>query len=93
MFDASFFGISPREAELMDPQHRLLMESAWEVLEHAGYDSETYEGRIAVFTSAGMNTYLPFNILSNPGLLEQVGGFNCPFITIKTSSPAGLPTA
>lgn len=35
-FDASFFGISPREASKIDPQHRLLMEVAWEAMEDAG---------------------------------------------------------
>ncbi|MBD9358031.1 type I polyketide synthase [Methylomonas albis] len=90
MFDAPFFGISPREAELMDPQHRLMMECAWEVLEHAGYDSETYPGRIAVFTSAGMNTYLPFNILSNPGLLQQVGGFQLSIYNDKDFVPSRI---
>ncbi len=35
-WDAEFFGLSPREALRMDPQHRLLMELAWEGLENAG---------------------------------------------------------
>src|SRR5215212_5390666 len=37
MFDVSLFGDTPREASLMDPQHRLLLETAWEALEDAGY--------------------------------------------------------
>ena len=36
-FDAAFFQISPHEAELMDPQHRLLLELGWEVMERSGY--------------------------------------------------------
>jgi len=42
LFDAALFGMSPREAEGIDPQHRVFLEAAWEGLERAGYDSETY---------------------------------------------------
>ncbi|SFS90387.1 SDR family NAD(P)-dependent oxidoreductase [Saccharopolyspora flava] len=35
-FDAGFFGIYPREAELMDPQHRLALETVWHAVEDSG---------------------------------------------------------
>ncbi|MCW2513518.1 MAG: acyl transferase domain protein, partial [Mycobacterium sp.] len=37
-FDADFFNISEREATAIDPQHRLLLETSWEAIEHAGID-------------------------------------------------------
>lgn len=42
-FDAGFFHIGAREAAHMDPQHRLLMEVAWEAIERAGIPA----GRLA----------------------------------------------
>lgn len=44
-FDAGFFHVSPREAERMDPQQRLVLETAWEALEHAGIDAARLRGR------------------------------------------------
>ncbi len=49
-FDASFFNISPREAIWVDPQHRLLLEVAWEGLEDAAILPSSLSGtRTGVF--------------------------------------------
>jgi amino acid adenylation domain-containing protein len=65
LFDAGLFGLSPREAETMDPQHRVFLEAAWEALERAGYDSETYAGRAGVYAGASPNSYLLFSLASH----------------------------
>lgn len=88
-FDAGFFGYTPREAELMDPQHRVFLESAWCALEDAGYDPSTYPGLIGVFAGSSMNTYL-LSILKS-GALEVTGGLelniasNKDFLTTRVS--------
>lgn len=68
-FDAAFFGYTPREAELMDPQQRVLLECAWETLEHAGYDPARFPGAIGMFAGGTTNTYLLFNLMSNQDTL------------------------
>jgi phthiocerol/phenolphthiocerol synthesis type-I polyketide synthase E len=57
-FDAEFFGYSPRQATSLDPQGRVLLECAWEALEHAGYDPKAYDGLIGVFAGCSTNQYL-----------------------------------
>jgi acyl transferase domain-containing protein len=61
-FDAAFFGIYPKEAELMDPQHRMFLECAWEALESAGHDPARYPGLIGVYAGVSLNTYLLWNL-------------------------------
>src|SRR5436190_1497929 len=70
-FDASFFGYTPREAEIMDPQQRVFLECAWEALEHAGYNPDTYPGLIGVYAGAKTSSYL-FNLFSNPGFMASL---------------------
>ncbi len=65
-FDAAFFGYAPREARLLDPQHRLFLECAWEALENAGYTSDGYPGLIGVYAGTSLSSYLLFNLLSSP---------------------------
>lgn len=74
-FDPAFWGISPKDAAIMDPQHRHFLECAYEALEDAGHDSQRFDGTIGVFGGCGANSYLMFNLLTNPELVESVGMF------------------
>lgn len=65
LFDAPFFGFSPREAAIIDPQQRVFLECAWEALERAGVDPETFDGRIGVYAGSTFSTYLVVNLLSH----------------------------
>jgi acyl transferase domain-containing protein len=73
-FDANFFEINPREAEIMDPQHRIFLECAWEALENSGYVPSKFSGAIGVVAGSYHNTYLLNNLYSNRSLLDLMGG-------------------
>ncbi|MEU9443472.1 type I polyketide synthase [Streptomyces sp. NPDC048304] len=57
-FDADFFGISPREALAVDPHHRLLLETSWEVFERAGIVPADVRGaEVGVFSGVSSSEY------------------------------------
>jgi acyl-CoA synthetase (AMP-forming)/AMP-acid ligase II/3-oxoacyl-(acyl-carrier-protein) synthase/acyl carrier protein len=59
-FDYNFFDISKKEAEFMDPQHRIIMETAYEALEDAGIIVTDNEQRnIGVYAGISSNSYYP----------------------------------
>jgi phthiocerol/phenolphthiocerol synthesis type-I polyketide synthase E len=72
-FDADFFGFSHREAELMDPQHRVFLECAWEAFEDAGYVPDWFAGSIGVFVSAAVSSYYQAALATNVERLATFG--------------------
>ncbi|HEY2391552.1 MAG TPA: beta-ketoacyl synthase N-terminal-like domain-containing protein [Candidatus Angelobacter sp.] len=74
LFDASFFGYSPREAELTDPQIRLFLECAWEVLESAGWDPEKFSGMIGVYAGMSFSSYM-WQFAGDDSEADSVSGF------------------
>jgi myxalamid-type polyketide synthase MxaE and MxaD len=72
-FDWRAFRISPREAKFMDPQHRLLLEVAWEAIEDAGIPFERIAGtKTAVFVGIMWNDYGKLQALD----LERLDGYS-----------------
>ncbi|MBO0913297.1 type I polyketide synthase [Streptomyces laculatispora] len=105
-FDADFFGVSGREADVLDPQHRLLLEVAWEALEHAGLPPDQLAGSpTGVFAGLSYNDYmdqlagqpqeLEGSILTNghcvaAGRISYLLGLHGPSVALDTACSSSL---
>ncbi|WP_063736571.1 type I polyketide synthase [Kitasatospora aureofaciens] len=105
-FDADFFGVSGKEADVLDPQHRLLLEVTWEALEHAGLPPERLAGtRTGLFSGlsytdymeslAGQPQELEGAILTNghcvaPGRISYLLGLQGPCVALDTACSSSL---
>jgi 3-oxoacyl-(acyl-carrier-protein) synthase/acyl carrier protein len=62
-FDAAFFNVSPAQASLTDPQQRLFLETAWTLLEEAGYTRQRLAqregGQVGVYVGTMYDDYGP----------------------------------
>ncbi len=76
-FDAAFFNISGREAAAMDPQHRILLETAWEAIDNAGYDlARLRQGPTGVYVGVSTNDYTRLSMSASDELLPY-GATGC----------------
>jgi len=95
-FDSSFFGFYPREADILDPQHRIFLEVAWEAIERAGYNPDIYKEPIGVFAGMSMGSYLYFNLMHNRLIRKTVQPYQLPmssdkdFLTTRVSYKLNL---
>lgn len=72
LFDAKFFNFAEYEAKILDPQFRLLLQTAWEALEDAAYTPGSASENIGVFAGSSIaGSYYINNLMSNDNIRSQ----------------------
>ena len=90
-FEPEFFGITRADAEILSPQLRLFLKTAWEAMEHGGYPVEPEEARFGVFAGGGMPNYLaPWRHVPEPQRLQRLIGNGADFLSTRASYALGL---
>jgi acyl transferase domain-containing protein len=70
-WDNGFFRCNARQAKLMDPQHRIWLECAWEALEDGCLDPARFAGNVGVYLGIGTRgNYLMANLVPDRAYLE-----------------------
>ncbi len=75
-FDYEFFNLSPNEARLMDPNQRVFLETAWSVIEDAGYGSSRIKGsKTGVYIGHSSDMKYEYHMYVNaadPGIYRDI---------------------
>ncbi|MDI2127658.1 type I polyketide synthase [Yinghuangia seranimata] len=101
-FDAEFFGIGTAEADHMDPQQRLVLETAWEAAEDAGLPVERLRERsTGVFLGLYGGDYLtmqmagraPITAYTAPGGAHSIAANRVSYLLDLTGPSLAVDTA
>ncbi|MFE1872681.1 amino acid adenylation domain-containing protein [Streptomyces sp. NPDC059496] len=102
-FDHAFFGISRGEAQLMAPEHRLLLQTAYQAVENSGHDPASLNGRrVSVYVGDTRIAYhqlartidpsmvMGVHVSAMAGRLSRFFGLTGPAAMVDSSCSSGL---
>jgi len=79
-FEAELFGFNRTEAAALDPQHRLLLETAWSALEDAGYNPRDAPDRTGVYVGGSLTEHM-VAAYADPRRAAELGGLQLRILT------------